>query len=82
MRWIRMWQDGRLATVAPSAEAMDRFNRDMRGAMPDTVWTTGCDSWYLGKDGKPEVWPWTPERHQAMLRDPDPREFEVTNSQV
>jgi cation diffusion facilitator CzcD-associated flavoprotein CzcO len=81
MRWIRMWREGRLAKVAPSEEAMTRFNEEMRGAMPDTIWTSGCDSWYLGKDGRPEVWPWTPERHRALLRDPDPREFELTNSQ-
>jgi cation diffusion facilitator CzcD-associated flavoprotein CzcO len=77
MRWIRMWRDGRLATVAPTGEAMARFNDDMRSAMPDTIWMTGCDSWYLGKDGRPEVWPWSPERHRAMLREPDPDEYEV-----
>jgi cation diffusion facilitator CzcD-associated flavoprotein CzcO len=87
MRWIRMWREGRLSRVAPTEAAMTRFNEEMRGAMPDTVWTTGCDSWYLGKDGRPEVWPWSPERHRAMLRDPDPAEFEVrrqpaTNSQA
>src|SRR4051812_7538466 len=86
LRWMRMWREGRLTSVAPSEEAMSRFNEQLRGAMADTVWMTGCDSWYLGKDGKPEVWPWTPERHQAMLRRPDPDEFEVravtTNSQA
>jgi cation diffusion facilitator CzcD-associated flavoprotein CzcO len=87
LRWIRMWQEGRLATVAPREEAMARFNEEMNAAMPETIWTSGCDSWYLGKDGRPEVWPWTPERHQAMLRRPDPAEFEVrppvaTNSQA
>jgi len=88
--WIRRWRDGELGSVAPTEDAMARFNEEMRGAMPDTVWTSGCDSWYLGKDGRPEVWPWTPERHQRMLRDPDPTEFELrpaapqpaTNSQA
>jgi cation diffusion facilitator CzcD-associated flavoprotein CzcO len=87
MRWIEMWREGRLSRVAPTEAAMTRFNEEMRGAMPDTIWVSGCDSWYLGKDGLPEVWPWTPERHKAMLRDPDPAEFELraptaTNSQT
>jgi cation diffusion facilitator CzcD-associated flavoprotein CzcO len=77
MRWIRMWRDGRVSAVAPTGEAMARFNDEMRSAMPDTIWVTGCDSWYLGKDGRPEVWPWTPERHREMLREPDPAEYEV-----
>ena len=45
--------------------------------MPATVWVTGCDSWYLGKDGLPELWPWAPERHREMLRAPELAEFEV-----
>ncbi|MDT7567865.1 MAG: hypothetical protein QOG76_6489, partial [Pseudonocardiales bacterium] len=24
-------------------------------------------SWYLGQDGNPELWPWTPDRHRARL---------------
>ena len=35
--------------------------------MPDTIWMSGCDSWYLGKDGLPELWPWTPEEHRLRL---------------
>ena len=58
-----------LDSVAPTADATERFNQEMRDAMPATVWVTGCNSWYLGKDGLPELWPWTPERHREMLRD-------------
>jgi hypothetical protein len=45
--------------------------------MPGTVWVTGCQSWYLGKDGLPELFPWTPDRHRAMLRNVDPEHFDV-----
>jgi hypothetical protein len=31
----------------------------MKDAMPQTVWTTGCSSWHLGKDGLPELFPWS-----------------------
>lgn len=77
MHWIRMFREGRIAAAAPSSEATARFNEEMRSALPGTVWVTGCQSWYLGKDGKPELWPWTPERHRQMLREPDLEEFEV-----
>ncbi|WP_375341727.1 flavin-containing monooxygenase [Patulibacter defluvii] len=67
LRWIDRWRAGRLATVQPTPEATDRFNASMRAAMPGTVWTTGCDSWYLGADGLPELWPWTPDHHRRLL---------------
>ena len=38
-----------------------------------TVWTTGCDSWYLDKNGLPGVWPDTPAKHRSMLATPHPQ---------
>nr|WP_042183517.1 NAD(P)/FAD-dependent oxidoreductase [Kibdelosporangium sp. MJ126-NF4]CEL15580.1 Cyclohexanone monooxygenase [Kibdelosporangium sp. MJ126-NF4]CTQ98244.1 Cyclohexanone monooxygenase (EC 1.14.13.22) [Kibdelosporangium sp. MJ126-NF4] len=67
LRWITEWQRGRFRTAMPSAEATTRFNNLVRGALPNTVWASGCDSWYLGPDGTPELWPWNPRRHERML---------------
>jgi cation diffusion facilitator CzcD-associated flavoprotein CzcO len=77
VRWIEMFAQGRFRAAAPSADATRRFNDDIRAAMPGTVFTTGCRSWYLGKDGLPELWPWRPELHREMLRDPATHEFEL-----
>jgi cation diffusion facilitator CzcD-associated flavoprotein CzcO len=77
MRWIGRWRAGEVSTMAPTEEATARFNEEMRAAMPSTVWVTGCQSWYLGKDGLPELWPWTPTRHRDMLREPAVDEFVV-----
>ena len=77
MHWIRRFQAGEIRTVAPTPEATERFNEELRSAMGDTVWMTGCQSWYLGKDGYPELWPWIPERHAEMLREPAAAELEV-----
>ena len=65
--WINRWCDRQFDSVAPTPAATDEFNADMREAMPGTVWTTGCTSWYLGSDGLPELWPWTPARHRSRL---------------
>ncbi|MGB8406772.1 MAG: NAD(P)/FAD-dependent oxidoreductase [Mycobacterium sp.] len=65
--WIDRWRDGQFDSVAPTQAATDAFNAEMREAMPGTVWTTGCTSWYLGTDGLPELWPWTPAHYRARL---------------
>jgi cation diffusion facilitator CzcD-associated flavoprotein CzcO len=80
--WIQAWQRGEFTAAAPSAEATERYNAKLRAAMPNTVWATGCQSWYLGKDGLPEVWPWSPHRHAKMLRDRHVAEFEVDQAEV
>lgn len=76
VRWIRRWQRGEFDTIEPTAEASDAYNAEVAAAMPNTVWTAGCDSWYLGKNGLPGVWPFTPARHRAMLAKPNIDNYE------
>lgn len=68
--WIQRWQDGQFDSIAPTQAATDAYYTQIREAMPNTVWTTGCTSWYLGADGLPELWPWTPTHHRACLGEP------------
>ncbi|GFG74283.1 flavin-containing monooxygenase [Mycobacterium botniense] len=77
VNWIRRWQRYEFDTVEPTRSATEAFNATLTTAMPDTVWTTGCDSWYLGKNGLPEVWPFTPARHRAMLARPKLDNYEL-----
>lgn len=82
LRFIDLLRAGAVQSVFPSAEATDRFNAQMRAAMPNTVWTTGCASWYLGPDGLPELWPWSPGRHRDMLRDPELDDYELVGAEA
>jgi len=77
MWWISQLWEGRVAAAAPTAAATERFNADMKAAMPQTVWTTGCRSWYLDKDGLPELFPWRPARYRELLSKPDIADFDV-----
>jgi cation diffusion facilitator CzcD-associated flavoprotein CzcO len=80
MHWIGRWRTGEVETVTPTRAATDSFRAEIRAAMPETVWTTGCDSWYIGQDGQPELFPWTPDRHRALLGRVRPGDFETTTS--
>jgi cation diffusion facilitator CzcD-associated flavoprotein CzcO len=76
--WIRAWRDGEIRMVEPTQEATDRFNARIQEALPGTVWATGCSSWYLGKDGKPELWPWKPGKHRQMLQHPSRTDYRLS----
>jgi cation diffusion facilitator CzcD-associated flavoprotein CzcO len=67
MRVIEMWRRGEIDAAAPTAGATARFNEELAAAMPSTIWTSGCQSWYIGKNGLPHAFPWVPERHREML---------------
>lgn len=78
--WITQIRDGRVAAAAPTVAATKLYNEEIKAAMPQTVWLTGCSSWYLGKDGLPELFPWEPNRHRELLRSPVVADFEVRKS--
>jgi hypothetical protein len=76
--WIKRWRTGEFDSVAPSRRATDEFNASMRQAMPGTVWASGCTSWYLGADGLPELWPWTPHEYRRRLAaPPDINDYDI-----
>jgi cation diffusion facilitator CzcD-associated flavoprotein CzcO len=77
MWWINKIRDGVVRAAAPTEAATKEYNESMKAAMPQTIWVTGCNSWYLGKDGLPELFPWTPETHRKLLRQPQLTDFDV-----
>jgi cation diffusion facilitator CzcD-associated flavoprotein CzcO len=82
LEWLKKIRREGLTAVTPSRAATDVFNAEMRAALPNTIWASGCTSWYLGKDGLPELWPWSPLRHRVMLRDLHAEDFEVIGASV
>ena len=73
----RMRQDGLLA-IAPKQEAFDSYNAAMGAAVRNTVWFTGgCNSWYLDRNGVPNIYPWAPSRYRREMKNPDFSEFRL-----
>jgi cation diffusion facilitator CzcD-associated flavoprotein CzcO len=58
------------ASVAPRPEATRAFHERLLAAMGDTVWVSGCNSWYLDEQGVPNTWPWTAQRFHREMRRP------------
>ncbi|WP_084529445.1 flavin-containing monooxygenase [Nocardia crassostreae] len=78
LAWIDRWRDNLFDTVAPTHRATAAYNAELRAALPRTVWTSGCSSWYLDQNGNPELWPWTPADHRNRLTaTPNPRDYDL-----
>ncbi len=78
--WLRLMRAKGFASVAPTDAATEAYYEAVRAALPGTVWVTGCQSWYLDRNGDPELWPWTPGRHRRMLTEPDLAHYATTLS--
>jgi len=73
--WLERMRARGITEVEPTRAATDAFYEEVKAAMGDTVWVSGCDSWYLTADGTPVLWPWPLETFEARLRRPVASEF-------
>ena len=48
-----------------------RFEAERVEAAKNTIWVTGCRSWYLDDRGIPATWPWTFDRFREEMAAPD-----------
>jgi cation diffusion facilitator CzcD-associated flavoprotein CzcO len=77
MQFIQRLRSGELQSVAAKPDATEAFNTHLRNNMGSTIWVSGCDSWYLGPDGTPMLWPFSPPSFRQMLATPRDDEFEL-----
>ncbi|WP_445181683.1 flavin-containing monooxygenase [Pseudonocardia sp. Cha107L01] len=82
MQCLELYATGRLEALAPRRDATERYNAELVKAMPGTIWTSGCTSWYLDKHGRPNTFPGTPAEHRALLTEPELAHFEVSTPVV
>jgi cation diffusion facilitator CzcD-associated flavoprotein CzcO len=66
-------------TIEVRPEAADAFDRDLRAALQDTVWHSGCTNWYVDDDGNdPNQWPWMCSRYRRQTAQLAPDAYELT----
>lgn len=70
-------REGRCAGVAPTMEALELYEAKRSEAAKQTVFASGCSSWYIGADGSPQVWPWTFSHFLEVMSEPDPADYEL-----
>jgi cation diffusion facilitator CzcD-associated flavoprotein CzcO len=78
LKLVEEVQAGDSTAFAPKSEAAIRFEAERVEATKNTVWVSGCSSWYLDDRGVPAAWPWSMQRFRATLREPDLDDFEFT----
>jgi cation diffusion facilitator CzcD-associated flavoprotein CzcO len=74
---IDLVRDGKCIGVAPTVEALADYEMRRIEAARRTVFASGCQSWYIGADGTPQVWPWSFAYFLEVMAKPDLNDFEL-----
>jgi cation diffusion facilitator CzcD-associated flavoprotein CzcO len=60
-------------------ETAERFDRELREALADTVWHTGCTNWYVDENGNdPNQWPWLWSSYRRRAAGLEPGAYELS----
>lgn len=70
-------RSGEYSEVSTTDDAMRRFEEERCEAARKTIWVTGCDSWYLDKQGIPQSWTFSYDRFEQETKAPRMQDFEV-----
>ncbi len=78
LQLVELAREGKCREIAARKDATDRFNAEIKEAMKGTVWVSGCNSWYLDKNGNPAMWPWTFKKFCDDMARPVLEDFDLT----
>jgi cation diffusion facilitator CzcD-associated flavoprotein CzcO len=68
---------GRAREISASEAAMARFSAEFDAAAKNTIWASGCRSWYLDARGIPAVWPFSYQRFSDEMSKPRLEAYEL-----
>lgn len=63
--------------ISATRTATEVLEAERTEVAKNTIWMTGCRSWYLDDRGVPAVWPWPFDRFRDAMRAPDMGAYEV-----
>ena len=68
---------GECREISASRPATDNYEQSRAQAAKQSIWATGCNSWYLDKHGVPASWPWSQAHFDAEMAAPRLEAYDV-----
>ncbi|MCP5041586.1 MAG: NAD(P)/FAD-dependent oxidoreductase [bacterium] len=70
MQLIDQVRSGSCKELSASRAATEEFDAERVAAAKQTIWASGCNSWYLDANGVPAAWPFTFDRFIQEMEKP------------
>jgi len=74
---LALLRDGSCRAIAPRHSAHEAYEARRIAAAKNTIFGSGCKSWYLDATGVPSSWPWSYEAFAAAMKAPQLAEFQL-----
>jgi hypothetical protein len=75
---LRVMEERAVSTVEVRPDAQAAYDQEMQSRLKDTVWASGCASWYLHPSGRnPTIWPTFTFRYRQRTRRFDPAAYRL-----
>lgn len=70
--------DNHAVGISATTDALNDFEERRVDAAKQTIFATGCNSWYLDEEGVPATWPWTMQVFYEAMERPRFNDYEFT----
>ena len=80
LQLIKLWQNEKIDSFDAKRKAAKKFIEEVKVGLPSTVWTSGCNSWYLDQEGDPILWPYSIAKWKKQMAKPELSDFNFTTS--
>ncbi len=67
---IERLRSGASQEISVTQNAMDTYEQARLAAAKNTIFASGCNSWYLDAEGVPASWPWSYSRFKEAMTKP------------
>ncbi|HUH38813.1 MAG TPA: NAD(P)/FAD-dependent oxidoreductase [Spongiibacteraceae bacterium] len=74
---IATLEQGAAREISVTTDAMQDYERSRIEAAKNTIFASGCRSWYLDAEGVPASWPWSYQAFADAMAAPDLSRYEV-----
>ncbi len=78
--FINMIASGRAREISASHAALAAYENERIEAAKTTIWSSGCNSWYLDAEGVPSTWPWSYRRFAGEMAVPRLDAYDVVST--
>lgn len=79
LQLLEKLRSGECREISPRHAVAAEFEKARAEAAKQSIWATGCKSWYLDKHGVPASWPWSTIRFDEEMATPKFDAYEAVN---